>query len=294
MLMQFFRDTRRFFLGLDGIATEYQTWAGKSPLFREIHQRITTEGKWRTVTGLQTNLTLDDEDKLKRLYRGTNPSDVERNLIRVGVANRGIATLVCVDTQCRNLTIPRQVLRPDYIDELKKLFPGLLIKSCNQVIDELRTRRPEGVPRDLRSLQSFLNGREVQRREHDWIEFKQPENGLVSRMCKDIAKAVCAMLNSTMGYVMVGIDEYNHENLIKGFNVAYNSTPQPIDRIEIILVNSYLRRIDPDPIHFFQIWSINLSPNRIVTIIWVEQGSQSPYSYRRFRYKRLGTQSVKF
>lgn len=184
---------------------------------------------------------------------------------------------------------------PSSVQLLIDTFPELRVRTCDQVVKELRIS-PEGIPRTYVALEAFLGGANVQYREHDWIEFKAPQNGLVKSMCKNITKAVCAMLNSTSGYVMIGVEESPTAKVV-GFEKTYEGTLRAITELENILENAYFRKIEPNPRFFISLWSFSVPDTaKIVTLVWVEKGNnryQYDFDGRGLQlYRRVGTQSV--
>lgn len=296
MLMRLFQETRKFFVGLDAmqaIEQEYFFYGTRSQYLQNIIQRLQTERLQRAADGLTGNLDISKEGRLNDFVkRNPSISSFETTMLTVALANPGV-TLVCVDPQCETLPAKRQLLLPPKISDLKSAFPEIEIKNCKEVIEDLRAL-PEGVPRDITSLELFLASKG--NREHDYLEFKQPQNGLVTRMCHDIAKAACAMLNTTTGFVMIGVDE-NANAQIKGFVKEYNGQPRSHDQIENLLTNNFLLEINPRPDSYIHVWSIDiLSSSKIVMIVFVEKGSTT-YQFNFMQhgwkiYRRLGTQSL--
>lgn len=292
-LIAFFQDTRKFFLGLDRtqvIEQEYLSRGSGNRYLQNIILRLQRERLLRTADQLSGELSPDDLQRLNIFVSSYDSiSNVEITMLAIALANPGV-TLVCVDPQTASLPVNRQLLVPDRIPDLQKGL-GIKIKSCDEIVNDLRMA-PEGAPRDIASLESFLDS--ASRREHDYLEFKQPRNGLVARMCRDITKAVCAMLNSTTGFVMVGIDETVNAQ-VKGFEKTFESHPKKVDELEIRLVNDYLRKIEPKPDCFVRLWSIDKDASRIVMIVFVEKGSRE-YRYcfddrGLLAFRRVGTQS---
>ena len=219
-LMRMFIETQNFFLGLDGsgmIWGEYKQFERQSRHLWEINNRILANPLWHTVD-LKIVIPNEAEVRLKNLI-GTDSNSTfqgEVNLLRAALANSDSeAVLVCTDSRCRRDTLPisRRLIRPDMIDSLKNHFPDLRVQTCDEIVEELRLI-PPGLPRDWNTLEVWLDN--YKRREWFWIEFKAPKQGLYKEMCRDIAKAVCAMLNTTTGYVIVGVDEDDNAR-IKGF-----------------------------------------------------------------------------
>lgn len=293
-LMQFFRETRKFFIGLDkaqAIEQEYLLYGRRSPYLQNVIQRLQRERADRTVDGLSGELDPADKQRLATFINQYDSiSNVELSMLTIALANPDVI-LVCVDTQCHSLPINRQLMMPDQISILQEAFPEIKIKHCDDVVNDLYAI-PEGIPRDISSLEIYLDSKS--RREHDFLEFKQPKNGLISRMCRDIAKAVCAMLNSTNGFVMIGVDEDANAQA-KGFEKSFNNKPKRSDELEIRLANDYLLKIEPRPDCFIKLWTIDKNPTKIVMIIFIEKGS-SQYRYRFDQrgllvFRRIGTQS---
>lgn len=278
-LMRFFRETHKFFMGLDKkqvIEQEYLAYGKTNQYLQNVIQRLQIERANRTADGLSGELDFDNRQRLTFFasqYQDT--TQIELTMLTIALANPDVV-LVCVDSQCRTLSASRRILVPDRIPALRGAFPEIRIKCCDEIVSDLRTI-PEGVPRDIASLEIYLDSKG--RREHDFLEFKQPIKGLRKGMCKSIAKAVCAMLNSTTGFVMVGIDELPNAT-IKGFEKTFDDVPKRVDELEIRLCNDYLRKIEPNPDCCFRVWSIDKDPSRIVMIVFVEQGvSNQTYRY---------------
>lgn len=309
-LMESFRDNRRFFLGLDKyslLQNEYRQYSRHNRYIQEIVKRVTPRNERRVIRGIPVAISEDVHTRLADLYEVVDetPNRVEHALLCTALANPGV-TLVCVDSRCSTLTADRVWLRPDRLEFLQEFFPEIRVKSCDELHNILHSV-PEGVPRDYSQLKTFLAQDKIRWEENDWVEFKAPQRqGLIPRMCRDIAKAVCALLNTTSGYVFVGIEEDPPPAQLIGFPLIYcrddhdptSCREYPSDKIQIILEGAYLNRIVPSPRPHIMMWQISIPHDeaKIILVILVDKGN-TIYQYdfdgsgpKAFR--RVGTQSV--
>lgn len=307
-LIQSFADNRKFYLGLDrSLQKEYIQFSSRNRYIQEIVKRTIPRHDRRVLHDIPGSITEEAHELLSALYGLDDkaPDNVEHALLCTALANPGV-TLVCVDKRCMTLPAERVWLRPDRLEFLLEFLPGIQVKSCDQVYDILRSV-PEGVPRKYAELETFLSQEMIGWEEKDWIEFKAPQEwGLVPRMCRDIAKAVCALLNTTDGYVFVGIKEDPPPAQLIGFPLIYCKEDRdptscrelPSDKIQIILEGSYLRKIDPNPRSQLMIWPIAIPHNdkSIILAILVDKGDKRyQYDFDGYglkAYRRDGTQSV--
>jgi hypothetical protein len=149
-------------------------------------------------------------------------SGIERQLL--AIAQPFSHTLVCPNKH-DHLRLRRRYLDPGILQSIQAS-----IEDPNErptVLTLLEVLRPirvphEGCPNDLEHLRKLLattaNNRKVSE-ERDFLEFKQPIEFLYQDLLRRAIRAVCGMLNSRDGWVIIGVDDATGE--IKPFPPKY-------------------------------------------------------------------------
>jgi hypothetical protein len=160
-------------------------------------------------------------------------------------------------------------------ETLKELYSAGLVRNCLSADEAkaLLSRHSERHPTTRQELEKLLDDHRVcgRREEHSFLECKGPRSVLTARMTKDIAKAVCAMLNTNGGWIFVGVRD--SDKMVVGFEPCYeNSTSRcGFERIQPI-INQRINQIRPRPAGRFDPWVIDLKNRRVVIVIRVLKG----------------------
>ena len=152
-------------------------------------------------------------------------------------------------------------------------------------------------PRDFETLKAFLKSQRLDEScaEREFLELKCPEvaeRGVRYNLVKETMKAICAMTNTTSGYIFIGVKD---DGTIHGVPREYNGrVVASWDELWRKIAGHELGRFRPrKPI--FRQWFISVFDNprsdlRVIALR-VERQRGGPYKYRGEAYYRVGTTS---
>ncbi|MDX2043174.1 MAG: ATP-binding protein [Acidobacteriota bacterium] len=263
------------------ILEEYRQHAAPGSLLKKVLGRIADLGWDRHEISYNFD---QDQDKLldEKLCR----TPIEPALLGVG---KDIARPYVVYHPNEICKMPRSFTK--HLQDIQPYDLGLGMVTPREALDRIHSPRPP-FPENVGELTHLLDIHRIAglRTEHSFLEFKAPGPNearvdnriLVDRMRCDIAKAVCAMLNSCNGWVFVGVRDNDGE--ILGFKPEYNGIPG-YDHVQR-MINAEIYRITPNPSKLFDPWAIDLPTGGIVIAIRVTKGSRE-FSYEH-RYPENG------
>lgn len=186
------------------------------------------------------------------------------------------------------LPISRAYLETGKIHQIECDATGPITASLNEVLKFIWAPH-EHCPSSLYELRLLLGEYRCGLRtseEREFLEFKNPNVPyLCERLLREAVAAVCGMLNSRDGRVIIGVD--NETGSICPFPPRYNSPNKPIS-VDQLLIDVYaeIDRISPMPGCLVQAWTIlDDSKENCVLVIQVQQGNRE-YVYRN-RHGRL-------
>jgi len=147
-------------------------------------------------------------------------------------------------------------------------------------------------PNTKEGLENFLKRYgDGQIRETEQLEFKCPNNpaeGLTKTVVDSARQAVCAMANSSGGYVFIGIKDNGD---ISGITLKYEGIQRSVDELLNIVCGNHTQFNPYMPVD--NQWCIRLDEDRYVFILYVCNKRVKDYRYKNERYRRVGTQSLK-
>lgn len=194
--------------------------------------------------------------------------------------------------------IGREYWRQPTLNELKN---RKLIGECISVRDAVSKllRWHNRYPSTLAEMNALLDEYQIdgKREEHTFIECKCPQNVLTERMTRDIAKAVCAMLNTDGGWIFIGVRDSDKKAV--GFKTQYENGAKTGFEIIQPIINQRINQIKPRPAGLFLPWAIDVGGGKVVVVIHVSKGEAGVnycFDYREGKgwqvYVRQGPESV--
>lgn len=192
--------------------------------------------------------------------------------------------------------IKRAYCAPSTLDKLRE---HKLIGSCisAQEAAYVLNRHRSRYPTTVNELETMLDQYKVsgKREEHAFLECKGPKKVLTERMTKDVAKAVCAMLNTGPGWVIIGVRDRDKQ--IVGFEPRYGQGSSFGFEVIQPIISQRINKIRPCPAGRFEPWVIDLGNGKVVVIISVLKGKEGVnYSFDVGKgskvYVRQGPESV--
>jgi hypothetical protein len=127
--------------------------------------------------------------------------------------------------------------------------------------------------------------------ETEQLEFKCPNNaagGPTKLLVEKTREAICAMANSSGGYVFFGVHD---DGSIPGVALVYDGKPRGIDEISRILYRDHMEFQPDEPVD--KQWPIQVAEDRFVFVFRIREKRVKNYTYKNERFVRVGTQSLR-
>lgn len=181
-----------------------------------------------------------------------------------------------------SLPISREYLKPGRLQQIQCDAVGPLTASISEILKKIRGGH-EYSPSSFYELQSLLHQYCMGVRnseERGFLEFKKPNGSCLSPLLlQNTVQAVCGMLNSRDGRVIIGVDPDTGE--IAPFPPRYKDNTKPPSVDELMLdIGVEVDRICPRPGLLVEFWPIvDQSKAECVIVIQVRKGSRE-YIYR--------------
>jgi hypothetical protein len=213
-----------------------------------------------------------------RLEENFCTKPIEPQLFGVSESIKGI--LVCPNDI--PALIPRHYLNPGVIHHIQYGGVGPTVLSLAEVLKPIRSPH-EYRPATILELQEILRshrGGIKSGEEREYLEFKKPEGTCLSQeMLRDAVQAVCGMLNSRDGWVIIGVDDESGE--IVPFLPKYKSSSKSANVDQLIRdIYCEIDRICPKPGCLVSVWPIlDDEGQNCVIVINVQRGNRD-YVYR--------------
>jgi hypothetical protein len=222
-----------------------------------------------------------------RLMQNSCMTPIEPQLFCVAAGTQGI--IVCPNSNS-SLPIPRMYTTPSVLERIQENGVGPCVLSLAETLKLLRKPR-EYSPEDLSDLQALIG---QYREEREFLEFKNPVNDfLTPELLRTTVQAVCGMLNTRNGYVIIGVDDQTGD--IHPFTPRYKGTSDQIgvDHVERCILQE-IDRISPKPGNLVHVWPLLDDANKkCVFVIYVEKGNRD-YIYRDTEERRWKLNRVKW
>ena len=291
-----------YMLVIDGekeILKEYKLSAQQnreSPLRRLVSLLIERETKAQaeppSVLYIRNHLTPDDLVFLHSL-KCHNP--IEPQMIGIARGQPNTCLVLPEDRLAKSGLMPRGYRQKGALAKLRKRFPDVRIETtdCLDWLDE----PGDPAPRDHESLEAFLEHNRLDENcvEREFLECKCPksaESGIGFNLAKDVMRAVCALTNTTSGWLFIGVKD---DGTIYGVPKKYRGREVASwDELWRKIASQELSRFRPrKPI--LRQWFIPVSnePQSDLRVIAlrVEKQRGGPYRYRGEVYCREGATS---
>jgi hypothetical protein len=215
----------------------------------------------------------------RRLWQNGCVTPMELQLFSVAAGNQGI--LVSPNTAKDN-PIHRNYLQPGVLGNIQDNGVGPCVLTLAEILRLLRLPH-EYSPDSLHELERFISDYRSSQRiseEREFLEFKNPENDFLSqRLLRKAVQAVCGMLNTRDGYVIIGVDD--ESGMICPFTPRYEKNQDliSVDHVEQCIY-AEIDRIAPIPGEMVHVWPLmDASNQKCVFVIHVFKGNRE-YFYR--------------
>jgi hypothetical protein len=276
------QSTPEFLVGVDHegcIECEYTDYKGDDPEapIRTLLQRI-MDGTGLFILRLPAELSME---LLLRLDEHKCLENIEPQLFGVAETSEGVLVR---PNDHEALVIERGYLKPGVLQCIQEGSVGPTVSSLAEILVHLRRPHEYG-PETMSDLAAFLHQHRVGEKieEREYLEFKAPKVPFLSQgLLRDAVKAICAMLNTREGWVIIGVDDDTGE--IAPFPPRYNSESKEISVDQLLRdIWDEVERICPMPRTLVNIWPILDEERRnCVIVARVHKGCQN-YLYRTNR-----------
>ena len=281
------------------IFREYKRFARRnrdSPLYRLVNLLIeretTAPGEPPFMLSVHSHLTADDLEFLRDLECH---EPIEPQMFGVARGQPHTCLVLSDNDLIRSEPIPRGYQREGSLERLRGRFSDTRIVTTGNLdwLDE----PGDPAPRDYETLKAFLEDKRLDENcvEREFLEVKCPEcteAGIGSSLVRGTMAAVCAMTNTTSGYVFIGVKD---DGTICGVPKKYGGREVASwDELWRKIASQELSRFRPrKPI--LRQWFIPVSngPQNDLRVIALRVDKQrgGPYRYRGEIYVREGTTS---
>jgi hypothetical protein len=263
----------------------------------EQHNPTTSAG---LPLAIELDSTLSAEEQLFLRNKKCPPIEPEM----IGIAKeQSLARLVILgDSKARHEPIPRGYRQPGLMQELVDKFK-LQIGTTDSLnwLSEL----DDPVPNTQESLDAFLKAKRNDTKdsvEREFIEVKcskRTDLGITAQRRNKVMEAVCAMTNTTSGYIFVGVED---DGTIRGVTrtyindrgdlTAYDSWDALWNGVFMSEMGKFKPR-KPEIRNWYIPVANNSNEDIRVIAIRVHQQRGGTYRYKGEEFVRMGTASVK-
>lgn len=204
---------------------------------------------------------------------------IEPQLFCVAAGTQGV---LVTPNSSKELPIPRTYTKPEVLARIQANGVGPCVLSLKETLKLIREPH-EYSPEDLAELKIMIGRYALgskKSEEREFLEFKNPKNDcLTTKQLREAVQAVCAMLNTRDGYVIIGID--NETGGICPFTPRYGAKPEIVSADHVVLcIAQEINRILPTPGKLVHVWPlVDDSNQKCVFVIHVKKGNHE-YVYR--------------